>query len=152
VDAQLRPLADDDLDAVAALLRAHRWADRYIDGQLGALAALTRDGDGAAIVADVDGTVAGFASLEVHRWNRLAQIHGLAVDPTYLRQGLASRLIEVLERFARESGCRGVYVDTPVDNDGAQALYRARGYREDYRMSRYYADDLDGVTFVKFFD
>jgi hypothetical protein len=43
-------------------------------------------------------------------------------------------------------------VDTPVDNEGARTFYVARGYSEDYRMSRYYADDLDGITYVKFFD
>jgi hypothetical protein len=44
-----------------------------------------------------------------------------------------------------------VYVDTPVDNEAGRAFYVACGYAEDYRMTRYYADDLDGVTYVKFF-
>jgi hypothetical protein len=39
-----------------------------------------------------------------------------------------------------------------VTNQRARGFYRANGYVEDYVMSRYYADDLDGVTLVKFFD
>jgi hypothetical protein len=39
----------------------------------------------------------------------------------------------------------------PVDNEAGRAFYLARGYREDYRMSRYYADEMDGATYVKFF-
>jgi ribosomal-protein-alanine N-acetyltransferase len=151
MEATLRRLIDEDRDAIATMLRAHRWTDRYINGQLRALTALADD-EGAAIVADLDGMVAGFASVQIHRWNGLAQVHGLAVDPQHLRHGLGSRLIDALEQFARESGCRGVYVDTPVDNERARAFYRDCGYREDYRMSRYYADDVDGVTYVKFFE
>jgi ribosomal protein S18 acetylase RimI-like enzyme len=64
----------------------------------------------------------------------------------------ATELLEAAEAFARDRDCRGVYVDTPVDNEAGRGFYEARGYREDYRMSRYYADDLDGVTYVKFFN
>jgi hypothetical protein len=41
---------------------------------------------------------------------------------------------------------------TPVDNERGRAFYRDRGYIEDYRMSRYYAADIDGVMYVKVFD
>jgi ribosomal protein S18 acetylase RimI-like enzyme len=62
-----------------------------------------------------------------------------------------ARLVGAAEAFARDHACRGIYVDTPIDNDAGRAFYAARGYSEDYRMTRYYADDLDGVTYVKFF-
>jgi GNAT superfamily N-acetyltransferase len=54
-----------------------------------------------------------------------------------LRRGYATRLIEAAEEFALDKECRGIYVDTPVDNEVARAFYLARGYSEDYRMSRY---------------
>jgi GNAT superfamily N-acetyltransferase len=99
-----------------------------------------------------EGRPAGFVSVQIHRWNELAQIHGLAVRRDLLRRGYASRLLGAAEGFARERGCRGIYVDTPADNKGGRAFYLARGFSEDYRMSRYYAGDVDGVTYSKFFD
>jgi ribosomal protein S18 acetylase RimI-like enzyme len=137
--------------AVVALLRSHGWSGLQIEGQLEALTALGASGDGLALTATEAGALAGFVSIQVHRWNNLAQIHGLAVRRELLRRGWATRLIEAAEAFARDRGCRGIYVDTPVDNEGGRGFYVARGYSEDYRMSRYYADDVDGITYVKFF-
>ncbi len=143
----LKPFSNDAAPAITALLQEHGWSEPQIAGQLEALARCDY-----SVIATDDGELAGFISLQVYRWNGLAQIHGLAVRAALQRRGHATALLEAAEQFARERHCRGVYVDTPVDNEAGRALYEARGYREDYRMSRYYADDLDGVTFVKFFD
>ena len=147
----LKPFANDAATAVAALLQEHGWSEAQITGQLEALAALARSEHGLSLTATADGELAGFISVQVHRWNRLAQIHGLAVRRKLFRHGYATGLLEAAEAFARDHDCRGIYVDTPVDNEAGRAFYAARGYSEDYRMTRYYADDLDGVTYVKFF-
>lgn len=147
----LEPFTTDAAQAITELLREHRWSEHQIEGQLEALAALAASAEGLAVTAVVGDTTAGFISMQVHRWNRLAQIHGLAVRRDLLRRGHATALLEAAEAFARDRGCRGIYVDTPVDNEAGRTFYEARGYSEDYRMTRYYADDLDGVTYVKFF-
>jgi ribosomal protein S18 acetylase RimI-like enzyme len=147
----MEPFTTEAAPAITEILREHGWSERQIEGQLEALAALAATGDGLALTAAANGATAGFISLQVHRWNNLAQIHGLAVRRHLLRQGHATALLEAAETFARERQCRGIYVDTPVDNEAGRAFYEARGYAEDYRMTRYYADDLDGVTYVKFF-
>jgi ribosomal protein S18 acetylase RimI-like enzyme len=151
ISPAVEALTADARAEVTALLRSHGWSHRQIMGQLEALDALAASEDGLALIATRVGAVAGFISLQVHGWNRLAQIHGLAVRHDQRRRGCATRLIEAAEVFARDRGCRGIYVDTPVDNEAGRAFYVARGYSEDYRMSRYYADDLDGITYVKFF-
>jgi ribosomal protein S18 acetylase RimI-like enzyme len=151
MDVELRPYRAHDQEGIAALLRAHGWEQRYVTAQLDAASALAASGKGETVVADVDGELAGFVAVEFHSWNRLAQLQGLAVQPERLRRGVAGRLLEAVESLARQRDCRGIYVDTPVDNDGARAFYAAQGFDEGYRMSRYYADDLDGVTYVKFF-
>ena len=148
----LRSYRPTDRDSIASLLREHGWARHFVEGQLEAVAALSASENGATVVADDDGSVAGFVSVEIHRWNNLAQLQGLAVRAARLREGLGALLVEEVERVARERGCRGIYADTPVDNERGRAFYVARGYREDYRMSRYYSDDVDGATYVKFFD
>jgi ribosomal protein S18 acetylase RimI-like enzyme len=147
----LEPFATDASGGVTALLRSYGWSHRQIVGQVEALSALAASENGLALIASSADDVAGFVSLQVHGWNKLAQIHGLAVRHDMLRRGYATRLIEAAEQFASNRDCRGIYVDTPVDNEAGRSFYLARGYSEDYRMSRYYADDLDGVTYVKFF-
>jgi ribosomal protein S18 acetylase RimI-like enzyme len=147
----MEPFTTEAAPAITELLREHGWPERQIEGQLEALATLVASGDGLALTAAEDGSPIGFISLQVHRWNNLGQIHGLAVRRDRLRRGHATALLEAAETFARDRGCRGIYVDTPVDNNGGRAFYEALGYSEDYRMTRYYADDLDGVTYVKFF-
>jgi ribosomal protein S18 acetylase RimI-like enzyme len=150
-DNRIRSYTGSDLEAIAALLRAHNWAERYVEGQLHAVRRLSSSTAGAVLVAVADESVVGFASLQIHAWNGLSQLQGLAVHPDRLRQGLGAQLVEAIERVARARGCRGISVDTPVDNERARAFYTARGFAEDYRMTRYYADELDGVTYVKFF-
>jgi ribosomal protein S18 acetylase RimI-like enzyme len=152
VAVTVEAFTSDAASAIAELLQEHGWSDSQIKGQLEALAALGASEDGLALVAAEAGTPAAFISLQVHRWNRLAQIHGLAVRRELRRRSYATMLLEAAEVFARERECRGIYVDTPVNNEGGRAFYEGRGYHEDYRMTRYYADDLDGVTYVKFFD
>jgi ribosomal protein S18 acetylase RimI-like enzyme len=151
VVSALEPFTSDAAAQIAALLREHGWSHRQIKGQLDVLDGLAASDDGMALIATSARAVDGFISLQVHAWNRLAQIHGLAVRRDQLRRGYATRLIEAVEAFALDKECRGIYVDTPVDNEVARAFYLAHGYVEDYRMSRYYADHLDGITYVKFF-
>lgn len=102
-------------------------------------------------MATVDGSAVGFVYVQFYEWNRLAQIQGLAVDPSYQRRGIAAELVKKAEGFAREKGARGVYVDTPTLNRKGRDFYEAIGYSFGYEMPRYYEDNLDGVTYQKFF-
>jgi ribosomal protein S18 acetylase RimI-like enzyme len=90
--------------------------------------------------------------LECHTWNNLAQLQGLAVDPEAQRGGVATALVAEAEAFARNHQMRGVYVDTPVNNIGGRRFYEVKGYQLGYIMPRYYEDQLDGVTYQKFFN
>ena len=148
----IRPYAAEDSAPVATLLNRHGWAGRYVAGQLSAASTLDDDPFGQVLVADDDGCVVGFSSLQFHEWNGMAQLHGLAVHADRLRRGIAAALLAESERFARRLGARGVRVDTPADNQRARRFYQTNGYVEDYVMTRYYADDLDGIALVKFFD
>src|SRR5688572_23005559 len=65
--------------AIGALLAEHGWESRYVTGQLTAATGLSGDPDGRVLVALTGDQVVGFAAVQVHQWNRLAQLHGLAV-------------------------------------------------------------------------
>ncbi|HET9909944.1 MAG TPA: hypothetical protein VFQ23_25070 [Anaerolineales bacterium] len=54
------------------------------------------------------------------------------------------------EQFALAKKARGIYVDTPTLNTGGRSFYEAAGYQLGYIMPRYYEDEMDGVTYQKF--
>ena len=147
----LRPFTAADLPALRAVLAAIGWAPQYVQGQLDSLPVFSANPHARVLVAAAGDQVVGFVTVLFAAWNRLAQVHGLAVTPSHQRQGQASALLAAAEAFARGLGARGVFVDTPVDNTTARAFYLANGYREAYVMPEYYAEGLDGVTYLKLF-
>lgn len=139
--------------AVRRILERIGWAEQYIAAAERNAEAFSKDGSVYGVfIAEAGSSVVGFIYVQFHEWNRLAQIQGLAVDPGHHRQGVASELVKNAERFARERGARGMYVDTPTLNRRGRDFYEAIGYSYGYEMPRYYEDDLDGVTYQKFFD
>jgi len=137
---------------VRRILERIGWAEQYIVAAEQNAKAFSQNREVYGVyIAVVDGSAVGFVYVQFYEWNRLAQIQGLAVDPSYQRQGIAAELVKVAERFAREKGARGVYVDTPTLNRKGRGFYEAVGYNYGYEMPRYYEDNLDGVTYQKFF-
>lgn len=138
---------------IAQVLSNVGWEQRYITGQLDAIRTFAGDTTNARVyVAYFDETFAGYISIRFAEWNRLAQIHGLVVDPAMRYKGVAARLVAHAEAFVIARQGRGVYVDTPVTNTGAREFYTKQGYTQDYIMTAYYDTDLDGVTYLKLFE
>ncbi len=54
-------------------------------------------------------------------------VYEVDVDPSYRRQGVATRLFDEMHRFAREQGARESFVLTEPENDAANALYASLG-------------------------
>ena len=137
------------------ILARNGWEERYIAGQLAALDILSGDPapgiHGRVYVAETGGRAGGFVCVEFREWNRLGQLHGLAVDPDLRRRGIASALVRRAEAFVREECGRGIYADTPATNEVARGFYLALGYRHAYTMPEYYDEGLDGVAYLKFF-
>ncbi|MBX3063184.1 MAG: GNAT family N-acetyltransferase [Anaerolineae bacterium] len=138
--------------AIRRILTAIGWAEQYIS-------AAERNADEFSQQPEIFGvylaahqsTVVGFLYVQFYLWNQLAQIQGLAVDPAFHRQGVATALVARAEQFARQKQARGIYVDTPLLNLRGRRFYESAGYQFGYYMPRYYEDGLDGVTFQKFF-
>jgi ribosomal protein S18 acetylase RimI-like enzyme len=59
--------------------------------------------------------------------------------------------VKKVECYLQEKGARGVYLDTPLNNDGGRRFYEKIGYRLGYIMPEYYDAGQDGVTYQKFF-
>jgi len=95
-------------------------------------------------VAAVDGMPAGLICLRLVPYIGqdvpFAEVTQLYVRAAFKRQGIGAALIVVAEHAARQAGATCVHIITgAVDNDDAQAFYRAQGYT------------MPGVEFVKFF-
>ena len=59
-----------------------------------------------------------------------AEIKRMRVHPSAQRRGLGRRVLRGLERRAIELGYRTLVLDTTVQQQAAQALYRSEGYEE----------------------
>ena len=141
-----------DQPRIRSILEHIGWEQSYILAFEQAAASFAKGSDTAVYMARQGMDTIGFIFIEVHAWNRLAQIQGLAVDPAFQRRGAASALVMHAEIFAQAHHARGIYVDTPVNNTRGRGFYEAIGYQTGYIMPRYYGDTLDGVTYQKFFD
>ncbi|MCA9839619.1 MAG: GNAT family N-acetyltransferase [Trueperaceae bacterium] len=141
----------EDAIHIRQILTDVGWDERYIKAFEQAAEHLSQESHSAVYLAQLSNETAGFIFVEYRTWNRLAQIQGLAVAPSFFRKGVASELVKKVEDFARSQQARGIYVDTPINNDRGRRFYESIGYKLGYLMPQYYDDGLDGVTYQKFF-
>lgn len=98
--------------------RGHGWWRRAIRGSTSIL------------VLEVDGTIAGYATLGLNRARSLPQegeIYELYLRPEYQGIGLGSRLFSEARRLLASLGCKGMVVWTLEENDRAINFYQALG-------------------------
>lgn len=144
----IRRATTADLPALAPLFDAYR---RFY-GQPGDLARadaflrerLQRD-ESVVLLAERDGAAIGFTQLYTMfssvRTARLWILNDLFVAEHARRAGLARALLDAAAAFARETGARGIMLETSHDNLPARALYRAAGWNED--ASQWYSLAFD---------
>lgn len=82
------------------------------------------------LVAEVDGTVAGFLVYKFHDDGETGEIYLLAVDPKFQKQGLADQLNQVALERMRAAGMKVAYVGTGGDDGHAPArrAYEKAGF------------------------
>ncbi len=92
-------------------------------------------------VAITDNQIVGTASgIEEYESLRVCSV---AVDPAYQGRGIARRLMEELEKLARQSGCHKVFLQTAWSMTEAIMLYRNLGYQQEgYQPRHFYGEDF----------
>jgi GNAT superfamily N-acetyltransferase len=133
---------------IACLLQEYGW--RYGD-----------DGDGdfrleqalapraVFLLARLDGRAVACGA--VHPWSAdVAEIKRMYVEPEVRRRGIARRLLDELEAFARRHGFRSARLETGVMQPEALRLYETAGYHQIEKYG-YYRDDPRSVCFEKVF-
>jgi ribosomal protein S18 acetylase RimI-like enzyme len=139
--------------SIRGILTKIGWAEQYVSSMEESADVFSKDKENyGAYLAVSNGKAVGFLYIQYYAWNQLCQIQGLAVHPEVQRQGIASELVARAEEFAHSKNARGIYVDTPTTNRGGRKFYEAIGYHLGYLMPRYYEDEMDGVTYQKFFE
>ena len=101
------------------------------------LAALLEDRDRPILIAELDGSVAGYAFciLQLTQDNpvlcdrKVLYIDDICVDACKRGQGIASRLYRRVLEFARELGCHAVTLNVWCGNDNAMKFYEKCGMK-----------------------
>lgn len=127
------PMTYDHVPQAAELERlcfSDPWSERMLREHL--------DNQCAAAIAAVgeDGTLLGYAGLLVVLDE--GYITNVAVRPAYRRQGIASDLLGVFERFARGHQLAFLTLEVRASNAAAIALYEKMGYAQVGVRKNYY--------------
>lgn len=97
------------------------------------LEGMSGSADHAVFVAEnAAGEIVGFAGAYVNRTveaDARVELSGLVVDEGARSQGAGKRLLDRVEEWAREKGCRSVGLRSNVIRERAHAFYERHGYR-----------------------
>ncbi len=135
----LRDASCEDLAPLAAAEQELFGRDAW--GPTVVAEALTGPGR-AAVVAEVEDRIAGYAVLSVA--GDVADLERVAVVAAYRRAGLATALLDAVR--VRAAGAQRLLCEVSETNRGARAFYAARGAVELDRRRRYYRDGSDALV------
>jgi ribosomal protein S18 acetylase RimI-like enzyme len=100
------------------------------------------------LIAEADDEIVGFV-IGTSEPRRLGHIITIDVIPHRQRQRIGSRLLDEIERWLWDQGTEAIYLETPVDDSGAQAFYEKHGYFVLDRIEEYYNDSIDALVMMK---
>lgn len=99
------------------------------------------------VVAEADGDIVGFSVAE--RSRQRGHVITLDVRESFRRAGVASRLMDAVEERFVSLSCGVSLLETAVNNLGAIAFYKRRGYSVLKTIPRYYESTLDALLMGK---
>ena len=135
----------DDLDALVPLFDAYRrfyGQPSDLSSARTFLADRFKRGESVIFLAVVDGAIVGFTQLYPSfssvSMKRLWVLNDLFVTPDARKSGAGRALLERAERWAAETGAKGLTLSTQITNLGAQRLYEACGWTKDDEFLHYH--------------
>lgn len=134
----------DDLDALVPLFDGYRQFYEQPSDLAGARAFLAdriKRGESVIFVAVADGAIVGFTQLyplfSSVSMKRLWLLNDLFVAPDARKTGAGRALLGRAERWAQETGAKGLTLTTAMTNKAAQRLYESVGWKKDEEFFHY---------------
>jgi ribosomal protein S18 acetylase RimI-like enzyme len=93
------------------------------------------------LVARDAGERIGYLMIVVPKWTDAAEVTDLAVDIACRRTGAGRALVGAAEEWARQRGCRSIWVEPRADNHAAISFYTALGFRVSGFNDRMYSNE-----------
>lgn len=117
------------------------YPDGWSRRQRADLAAVLDDEPEHVDVALLDGLPAGWVCTRMHPEDSMGEVHVLAVDPAFQRQGVGRALLQHAQERSRSAGMRMIMVETGDDPGHAPArrAYEVDGF-ERWPVARYFKD------------
>ncbi|KRP92033.1 GCN5 family acetyltransferase [Bradyrhizobium yuanmingense] len=147
----LRPFLPADVPMLAAIFAAsieELTGDDYSEAQQEAWMAAAEDEEfgkrlasDLTLIATLEGSPVGFASLRGNDHIRMLYVH-----PAVAGQGIATMLVDALERLAGSRGAKSLSVDA---SDTAEGFFAKRGYTAQQRNSVTINDEWLANTTMK---
>lgn len=134
----LRPARANDLDALCRLELACFEGDFFSRRQLRHL--LTRAHASTWVAVTEDDALIGYGTLLFRRDSSSARLYSFGVHPQARGAGVGWRLLETLEREAKERDIDKMILEVRADNRAAMRLYRRTGYLPRRWLEDYYDD------------
>jgi [ribosomal protein S18]-alanine N-acetyltransferase len=100
------------------------------------------------LVAVAEEKPVGFIVAEAGRKN-IGHIITIDVLPEARRSRIGSKLLQAAEDRLVAAGCRGVVLETAVDNTDALAFYKRHGYFVIKTVPNYYSNGVDAFVLEK---
>ena len=104
------------------------------------IAYLLTDYNTIALVAKVDGEIAGFiiAQVEVEENTEFGHIITINVSPKCRHKKIATNLLKEIESLLKQKGIAECRLEVREDNHAAIKLYKTLGYQTVGKLERYY--------------
>ena len=145
-------MAVRDLDAVMSIEREAESAPHWSRSEYLALFQSDRGRSfkRSAIVAEVEGGVAGFAVIRVVGLPGVpeAELESIVVAPQYRIRGVGRLLLSESAQQAKALGATRLDLEVRPSNAAAIRLYRRTGFLETARRQAYYSDPVEDAVLM----
>ncbi len=125
IDTVSRRGRDEDWPA-AAIIDGLAFEGSWRMGSIGLRDAMAATPQSEFMVAEVDGSVLGFAVVGAAL--HTGYLQRIAVDPAHQGRGIGRALLRQSMAWARRAGARSMLLNTQLDNDRAAVLYQSEGF------------------------
>jgi ribosomal-protein-alanine N-acetyltransferase len=100
------------------------------------------------LVAVENGKLLGYIVAEIKERAdlRIGHLISIAVRRDKRRLGVGHELLASLNRVLIEKGCKELYLEVRVSNEGAKAFYQKMGFKQYRRTRKYYDDGEDALV------